>query len=189
MEEVVKNPEEVTPEGGVETVTPTTPETKPGEHTDPALLLKSLQKEREEKRRLEAELEAAQQALLGLGGEASPDGSSDEGRVLQSQIDVLNEKLVLKETVEKFPVLKGNEADFLEFRKTYPGVAFENIAKLYISEKGLDDGKKTRKGLEPVSGGSRAPVQAALSVEDIEDLRKNDYRRYQKLLREGKIKI
>ncbi len=186
MPEVVKEPLEVTPEGGGTPEIVPTPEVKPGESTDPALLLSSLKEEREKRRELQAQLELKEQELLqAKQGNDGADGT--EVTALQTQINVLTETLAMKDLVEANPSLKGKEVEFKEFRKTYPGVAIDAVAKLFISENGLTT--TARKGLESVGGGGGQPPKEGMSVEDIETLRKTNWRKYQKLLRAGKIKV
>lgn len=185
-EEVVKDPSEVTPDAdGAPAGAPIT-DPEPGEKTDPKLLLKSLQDEREKKKLLEKQLADKEQELL-EAREGTEGVSSAKVEKLQGQIDVLNETLSLRDIVDAQPLLKGHESEFNEFRKAYPGVDMAAAARLFISEKGL--APATRKGLEPNGGGPRVPLKEGLSAEDVEDLRKNDHRKYSKLVREGKIKL
>ncbi len=183
---VVEKPEggDTTPPAPIVEVPKDTPavvvpdDTLPGEKTPPHLLLKSLQEERDKVTKLEGELKIAKEN----GGASSP-----EVQQLQSQINDLNETLAVRDVVDANPVLKGKEADFKEFRKSYPGVSIEAAAKLYVSEKGL--GSTARKGLEQHTGGTREVPKQGYTAEDIADLRKNNWKLYQKLLREGKIVV
>lgn len=168
---------------------------KPGEKTDPALLLESLKDEREKRRlaedakiKAEADLQALQDAL------ASGDQLSEEGKVLKSQITTLEEQIaslnqdkVFSNLQVKYPALKDKAPEFTEFKKNYPGVGDEEVAKLFLSENNLLVTPPTRKGLEQPSGGGRTPQSQGLTVAEVGDLRKNNFRQYLKLVREGKI--
>jgi hypothetical protein len=182
---VVKDPAEVTPTGEDVVVT-TPPDPLPGEKTDPVLLLDSLQKERDKRKTAEDALAQAKADLL-KAQEGNGTASKEEVETLQGQIDVLTENLALKDLVEAHPVLKGHESEFTEFCKAYPGVTKDAAVKLFISEKDLEPTK--RKGFAPVTGGPREPLKEGYSAEEIADLRKNDFRRYSRLVREGKIKV
>jgi len=175
VKEVSQSQEEVA-------TTETVEEVQAGSKTPPNLLLESLQEEREKRRR-------AEQALLELQTQGSDDVFSDEGKALQQKIDSLNEKLELKEIREQFPVLKDKSSEFSEFRKDYPGIGLEKVAKLFISENNLSEAPATRKGLERSSGGGRIPVDTGQSEEDVAKIRTENPRKYREMLKEGKIRI
>ncbi len=165
----------------------------PGSQTDPALLLASLQEERE-KRRVEKEArEKAEADLLELQNAlASGDTSSEEAKLLKKQIERLegqmttlaNEK-VLSDLQAKYPVLKDKTTEFNEFQKKYPGVAHDDVAKLFLSENDLLDKPAPRRGVEKPSGGGRNAGKQGYTFAEVDNMRKNDYRRYSKLLKEG----
>ncbi len=163
--------------------TETVEEVQAGSKTPPNLLLESLQEEREKRRK-------AEQALIDYQNtQGSDDVFSDEGKALQQKIDSLNEKLELKEIREQFPVLKDKSSEFSEFRKDYPGIGLEKVAKLFISENNLVEAPATRKGLERSSGGGRIPVDTGQSEEDVAKIRTENPRKYREMLKEGKIRI
>lgn len=173
---------------GIE-VPPVTTPVQPGEKTDPALLLKSLQEEREKRRIAEADLLKLQTAL------ASGDTSTEEGKVLKTQISTLESTIasmaadqVKRDLEAKFPVLKDKATEFAEFRKQYPAGNDENIAKIFLSENGLLDAPQARKGLEKPSGGGRNTTPQGWTYASVEELRKNNFRQYTKLLKEGAFK-
>lgn len=160
-----------------------------GEKTDSALLLKSLQEEREKRREAEAEKLRLEEQLLAKNTLDDDDVFSDEGKALQHQIVSLNEKLELREVGEKYPVLKDKVSEFNEFRKNYPNIGMEKIAKLFLSENDLTETVTVRKGLEPVSGGSRQAPQTGMSSDEVSNLRNTNFRKYSQMVREGKIKV
>lgn len=171
----------------------TTPEpVKPGEKTDSALLLKSLQEERERRR-------IAEEALAQKNSElVVTEPISDEGKFLKSQIDELKEKLSAKEKAEEllrlqssFPALKDKGAEFEAFRSNpdNAGMKLETAAKAFLLENDLLTSPTSRKGLEKDTGGARVVPKTELTADEVRDLRVNDYRRYVRLLAEGKIKL
>lgn len=189
--------EESTP--GTEVTVPA-PAPKPGEKTDPAMLLESLKDERE-KRRKDGEKIADLESELTRLREANPENGdvvSDEGKALLKQIDGLKSKLASQEEQERlknaqltYPAIKDKAAEFEAFR-TDPankGMSVEVAAKAFVVEFDLMEGKP-RKGLETPTGGSRAPQPSGLMTPDEADkLRTTNYREYSRLVREGKIQF
>lgn len=189
MDEIVKNEsviETQTPIVPVEEVTETV---QPGEKTDSALLLKSLQEERERRRIAEAERDA-------IKAQTTPDVFSDEGLALKKQIDSLasqiasrDEKEILSSLENKFAPLKDKRAEFEQYRLDNPGMRLETMAKAFLIDNDLLEVPHTRKGLETTTGGGRQPVSTDLSVEEIRKIRETNSRQYIKLVKEGKIKV
>lgn len=94
----------------------------------------------------------------------------------------------------KFPQLSKVEDEFKEFvyRPENKGASLVTLAKSFLFDrKELVEPKPSpqpkRKGLEKATGGTRV-VSTEMSREDIERLRKTDYKRYVKLLKQGRIK-
>lgn len=172
--------EEVKEETQVEEPQVETP--KSGDKTDPNLLLKSLQEEREKRRLMEEEL----LALKAVHSE--PSYQSDDERIakLEDQIRLLTDKEQLANIKAQFPELK-DFPEFDEYRKEFPQTKMENVAKLFLSEKGLIG--TPRKGLEKTTGGSKQPQQTGMSVADVKLLRETNFKKYQKMLMEGKLKV
>lgn len=164
----------------VEEVTETAPQ--PGEKTDSALLLKSLQEERDRRRQLEQQLETIKSV---------PEVYSDEGEALRTQIRSLEEKYERKELQERYPQLKDKSYEFDEFRSNpeNKGMSLATAAKAFLVEHDLLTQPTPRKGLESPTGGSRAPVKTGRSEEEIAELRKNNFRQYMKELKNGTLKI
>lgn len=189
MTETIVNPQEevIEPSTTVEEVTNTAPQ--PGEKTDPALLLKSLQEERDEKRR-ERELRlAAEERLRALETAPEPDVYSDEGQALKSQLKSLEDKIALKELADKFPQLKDKAPEFEDYR-TNPanaGMSIETAAKAFLVERDLLVKAEPRKGLETDTGGGRAPVKTGMTEEEKATLRTTNFREYSKRLKNGTL--
>lgn len=155
----------------------------------------------EERRRRKEEQEKAQVAaekarelesqLQELKGSQSPNDFSDEGAYLQKKIDKLTDELTeLKESGKIQSVigqfnLTDYQDEFRDFRKLYPGVPLENVAKLFQSEKGLLG--ETRKGLEKPTGGTRVTPQAEMSEDELKSLRETQPRRYIDAIRKGVV--
>ena len=173
------------------------PEAKPqpeaGSKTESELLLKSLQEEREKRRILEEELRIAKEnASTNLDNEEI---FSDEGKVLQEKISSLNDKILiieeeknLEKLFNQYPLLRDKADEFKEFRQLeHPKAKLESVAKLYLAEWGLLE--PTRKGLEKPTGGTREPFSSGMTAEDVANLRKNNFKEYQRLIKEGKLKF
>ncbi len=178
-------------------VVETTPvdQDEPGSKTDSTLLLKSLQdernlrrKEQEDRKRLEDELQALKSASV------TNDVVSDEGKALQTQIVNLEGKLrsledekTLSELQSKFPALKDKLSEFNEFKKDYPNGKEEQVAKIFLAENGLLETPTVRKGLENKSGGGRTPQKEGLTLEEISELRVKNFPQYRKMLKDGQF--
>lgn len=172
----------------------------PGSQTPPENLLGALHEERRlrkeaEERAERAEADAA--ALKEAGTPSVPDnGFSDEGKAIIEQhvkplaetITSLQEQLVLKDLVVAYPALKDKLTDFEDFRKDYPRHKLENVAKLFLSERGLLV-PTTRIGLETTTGGDRTPAPAGMSLADVKNLRETNYNEYKRRLLDGTLEI
>ena len=96
-----------------------------GDKTDPNLLLKSLQEEREKRKLLEEEIQSLKSSTL---SEEEEGAFSDEGKLLekkisnlQSKLDAIEEEGNLAKIYSQYPILKAKAQEFMEFRKTeYP---------------------------------------------------------------------
>lgn len=191
MEEVVNQQAVTQPAAseGLPTQAVVTP-TQPGEKTDPALLLKSLQEERQKRKELEQALEQAT-----LTNKVLPDDEvmSDEGRALKSEISSLTAKIAqieeekeLDKLYAQYPLLKEKANEFNEYRKAeHPRAKIGSVAKLYLAEQGLLE--VPRKGLEKQTGGDRTPVSSEIKPEDLKNLRVNNPKKYQEMLTKGLI--
>lgn len=174
-----------------QTVPPQTP-VVPGSKTDPALLLKSLQEEREKNRLLEEAL-----ATRATTPSVSEDVFSDEGKAiiekyvkpLQDHIVALTENSALKDLFAQYPVLKEVQADFASYRQGFPGIALENVAKAFLAEKGLLNTAPERKGLENPSGGAKPTSPSGMTADEVANLRINNYPKYIEMVKTGQLDI
>lgn len=167
---------------------------KGGDKTDPNLLLKSLKEERIARQNLENENARLIKELNTPNSSQSDEEFSEEGKALKQEIKQVNQKLAdvlekqeLKEVYATFTGLKGLEAAFDEYRKEFPRHKIANVAKLFLSEKGLLD--KPRKGLEKSTGGEKANPANGMTSEEAHTLMTTNFKLYQKLIKEGKLKI
>ena len=170
-----------------------------GSKKDSELLLKSLQEERE-KRRMDAErfkmLEEEMETLKTSAVSEENETFSDEGKVLEGKINSLKSELseikqdfVKKELIITHPILKEKWEEFEEFR-TNPenkGMNMKTAAKAFLIENEVLE--KPRLGLEKPTGGSRTPSVSGMTADEIKNLRQTDFKRYQQLLREGKLEL
>ena len=166
-----------------------------GSKTDSNLLLKSLQEEREKRRILEEEKKLLEEKVSTLITPTEEELYSDEGKALGKKISILEEKLIsieeeknLAVLFNQFPLLKEKTEEFKQFRQSeHPRAKLESVAKLYLAENGLLE--PTRKGLEKSTGGTRTPLTSGMTTEDVATLRKTNFKKYQQLLMEGKLKF
>ena len=171
----------------VEEVKQVIPEVK-GIKTPPENLYAALEEERRKRKEAEDRLHS-----ISIEPQVS-EAFSDEGKLLEREINSLRgvvnslqEEKVLSATYSKYPELTGLTSEFDSFRADYPGAKAENVAKLFLMEKGLLS--TPRKGLEKQTSGGQVPVSSGLTSEEIADLRKNNHRKYTDLLLSGKIKF
>lgn len=187
----VVNEELTTPQASEATKQVTQP-APAGAKTDSELLLKSLQEERERRRKVEEELNILKQtAPLNNDDEVY----SDEGKTLKSKIDLLEERLStlseereIERMLAQYPALKDKASEFKEFRKSeHPRAKVESVAKIFLAENGLLEPK--RQGLESPTGGTRTPMTSGMTSEEVKHLRETNYRKYLDMLKKDQIKI
>ena len=121
---------------------------------------------------------------------------SDEGKALHGEIVSLKSELselktesTKKDVLILHPVLKDKWEEFEEFRSDpdNKGMNLRTAAKAFLVEQGLLD--VPRKGLEKPTGGPRTPITSEMTAEEIDDLRKNDYKKYYSMLKKGQIRV
>lgn len=121
---------------------------------------------------------------------------SDEGKALKGSIEALQEKLSSIEKKEarrdaeaQFPFLKDKKEEFDAFLEDEENkrLSIRKAAKLFAAEHGMLDTQSPRKGLEKPTGGGQIAPKSELSPDEIRDLMKNDWKKYEKLIKEGKI--
>lgn len=119
---------------------------------------------------------------------------SDEGRLLEkkiadlsSQIGDLKQKSAKDDVLIANPILKDKWNEFEEFRSLpdNKGMNMRTAAKAFLVENGLLE--VSRPGLERKTGGDRVPVKMGMSLEEADELRKNNFRAYQEKLMKGEI--
>ena len=124
-----------------------------------------------------------------------PEFVSDEGKLLKGELDTMAAKIrqledekSLEKLCAQYPVLKENLDKFNEFRQAeHPRAKIESAAKIYLAENGLLESRRV--GLENPTGGTRAPVNTGMTADDVANLRKNNWKKYQDMLSKGLIKI
>ena len=168
------------------------PAPQSGSKTDPNLLLKSLQEEREKRKLVEEELETLKSSNL-----SDEEVVSDEGRILagkiktlETSLDELRSESAKKDVLIANPILKEKWNEFEEFRSDpeNKGMNLRTAAKAFLVENGLID--VPRKGLEKPTGGTKVPLPSGtMTAQEAENLMKNDFKKYQELIRKGQLKI
>ena len=174
--------EDIKPQTGlpVEPVV-TTDKPTPGDKTPEANLLAALKEERAKRKELEDKITNLTTAPT------DEEIISEEGRVLHAQIQSLQDRIERKDLEDKFPALKEFADEFNQFKAEYPRNKMENVAKLFLQEKGLLE--VPRKGLEKTTGGQRNPISAEMTADDVKNLRENNFKKYKDMLQKGLIKI
>lgn len=181
-------PQTQLPEAPVVTSAPVTPPV--GSQTPPENLYAALAEERRKNKELEDKLKQQETT-----DPFEPEVISDEAKILKGQIDSLSSKIsqledekALEKLMVQYPVLKENLDKFNEFRQVeHPRAKIESVAKIYLAENGLLESRRV--GLEDPTNGGRAPVSQGMTPEDIANLRKTNWKKYQDLLSKGLIKM
>ena len=87
------------------------------------------------------------------------------------------------------PILKEKWDEFEEFRSDpdNKGMNLRTAAKAFLVENGLIDAP--RKGLEKSTGGTKVIPSSGMTAQEAENLMKNDFKKYQELIKKGQLKI
>jgi len=158
----------------------------------------ALDEERELRKKAQQEArEAREEAerLKTAPSEEPDEVFSDEGKALKTEISGINEKLhslerkeALREAEAEYPFLKDKKEEFATFLEDDENkrLSIRKAAKLFGVEQGLLESEPQRKGLEKPTGGGQTPPIPSPSAEEIRYWMKNDWKRYQKYLKEGR---
>ncbi|MHA1400144.1 MAG: hypothetical protein ACTSQE_07330 [Candidatus Heimdallarchaeaceae archaeon] len=96
------------------------------------------------------------------------------------------------ENIDKYPALKSQEAEFIKFsnKPSRKGLDMDTLAKVFSFEAGVEVKPKKKKTLfSRSSGPGKKPVKKGYSAEEVKKIRTNSPRKYNELVRTGKIKI
>jgi len=181
-------PQTQLPDVPVVTSTPATPPV--GSQTPQENLYAALAEERRKNKRLEDKLNN-----MNTTHSFEPEFVSDEGKILKGELDTmaakirqLEEEKALEKLFVQYPALKENLDKFNEFRLAeHPKAKIESAAKIFLAENGLLEGRRV--GLENPTGGVRTPLKTGMTAEDVSNLRKNNWKKYQEMLSKGLIQI
>jgi hypothetical protein len=99
----------------------------------------------------------------------------------------LEDEKALDKVYAQFPALKEVAAEFEAYKADYPRHKLENVAKLFLQEKGLLD--TPRIGLEQPTGGTRVAPTSGMTADDVKNLRENNWAKYQDMVSKGLINI
>ncbi len=167
-----------------------------GTKTESALLLKSLQEEREKRRAQDEKMALLEEELSTLKSSHLTDAEafSDEGKALEAKINSLRDEIVSlkndsaeRELKASNPIFKEKWQEFEEFRQLSEnkGMNLRTAAKAFLVENGLLE--PTRKGLERTTGGKGTPSASGMTMEEIKHLRETNFRKYQEMVKKGQI--
>ena len=173
---------------------------KAGDKTEPNLLLKALQEERDKRREVEKELEE-QIKLRESSNSSDDDVWSDEGKALDQRFNERTKALeaelaeIKKENAKKDllvsnPVIKEHLAEFEEYLldPDNKGMNLKTAAKAFMVDKGLLETKRT--GLEKPTGSDRQPSTIGkMTAADARRLRETNFKKYQEMVINDQIQI
>lgn len=106
---------------------------------------------------------------------------------LKRKFASLEDSQALEKLSILYPAIKDKADEFNEFKADYPGVAMDKIAKIFVSEKGYTEQLNQKKGLEKPTSGSKSQHKSGMSQDEVKRLREDQPRRYQQMLRSGKL--
>ena len=117
------------------------------------------------------------------------DYDDEEVGQLKDKMSVIEAELGQSKLIKKHPELEEVWDDFESYHAEddNKGMKLETAAKSFLIDKGLLETK--RKGLEKVTGGNKAPQTSGMTLEQVEDIRKNDGKKYRDMLKKGQIKF
>lgn len=143
----------------------------------------------ERAKKAEAEKKALQEKIAQLeAGYVQTDYQVDpQIAQLTERLNRIEEEKQLDSIRTQFPILSDKKDEFEEYRKEFPGVAVDKVAKLFASENVQD--APQRKGLE--KGGTRKtpPASGKMSADDVKRLRTENYKEYSRRILAGTLEV
>lgn len=187
------------PEPVVEPPVETLPETPDGKPPKGFVPSQALNEEREKRKDAQIEIDRLQKENDTLKG-TPPKSEEDQIVVEEPPVEdppveegSAESRLIWLEDLRKvekvYPVIGEHEDDFKSFRQVRPGIDVLEAAKLFLLDKGIPTTEvpPDRKGLEkPTAGGD--PPKSGYTQAQVKDLRINNHRKYEALIKAGKIK-
>lgn len=140
-----------------------------------------LKKERERRKELQTQLDSLQSS--GAPEEEETVEPTDDVATIRQEI----RELKLDKLVQQFPELNDKRAELDDYLEENSSLSLERAVNLFRLEAGLIGGSPERPGLETPTGGPKTAPTSGYTPEQVEEMRKNNYRLYQKLLAEGKF--
>ena len=133
--------------------------------------------------------EARVKELELLDNDSSSEFEDEDVNQLKKDFSEIKAELGQSKLVKKYPQLEETWGDFEKYQQEpeNAGMKLETAAKAFLVDKDLLGTR--RKGLEKTTGGSKVPQSTGMSLEDIENIRKNDGPKYREMLKKGQIKF
>jgi len=121
--------------------------------------------------------------------DSSSEFEDEDVSKLKNDVTALQSELGQSKLTKKYPQLEETWEDFEKYHQDpeNAGMKLETAAKAFLVDKDLLGTR--RKGLEKATGGNKAPQTTGMSLEDIENVRKNDGPKYREMLKKGQIKF
>lgn len=122
--------------------------------------------------------------------EIPSDYEGEDVSQLREEMSAIKAELGQAKMVSKYPQLKDTWDDFEKYYADdeNKGMKLETAVKSFLVDKELL-GDDKRKGLEKSTGGNKTPQSPGMSVEDVENLRKNDGKKYRDMLKKDQLKF
>ena len=95
------------------------------------------------------------------------------------------QELKMDKYLTKYPELNDKREELDDFLEQNSSLALDRAITLFRAENGFMTTQLERKGLEKVVAGPKTAPSAKYTSEEIEDMAKNNHRKYIKLVKEG----
>ena len=188
-------PQDVKPEEPAEVIeeTPAKPATPPKGYVP----IQALDEERRHIKLLEEELQKTKSSVSPEQLAEVPDWDlmTDNEKWIAKEVIQLKDKTKWEEDMTRarkaFPALGNKEAEFKEYCYKFPkSVDVEVLARSFLFEPVKEEPVQEiepKKGLERPTGGSRQAPSSEISLEEIQRIRENQPKVYEKMIRDGKF--
>jgi len=105
---------------------------------------------------------------------------------VKEELKELRKERDLDRVLDKKPILTEKLDEFEEYMENNPNLTATQASVLFLDEQGVSEGTDPP-GLEKPTSGPREPQVSGFTPDQVEELRKTQPRRYERMLQEGKF--
>jgi len=131
------------------------------------------------------EVKELKKQIQNLEAVSTPEYEEDSERVtkLEAQVKDLTEGKEVDQVVDSNPALVAKADEFAEFRDSNPHLSPNEAKAVFLDDQGVSE--ESPQGLEKPTGGPKEPPTSGFTPEQVEDLRVNHPRRYERMVQDG----